>query len=152
VDDGFDFPATAHSSRELFTACLFVLLVLALLVWGGWKLISLISAPRRAPRSILGAQAFSHFATAVLWPVGHAPPFANQGLNRLLRGRLLRAQTVAFRLRPQSGAHLLQTVRKVQDLGLEWRKEGAGRNFGRFRSIGRLMRPERASGRPHARG
>jgi hypothetical protein len=93
---------------------------------------SLISAPRRAPRSILGAQAFSHFATAVLWPVGHAPPFANQGLNRLLRGRLLRAQTVAFRLRPQSGAHLLQTVRKVQDLGLEWRKEGAGRNFGRF--------------------
>jgi len=46
----------------------------------------------------------------------------------------------------------LQTVRKLQDLGIEWRKERAGRNFGRFRPIGRLMRPERASGRPHARG
>jgi hypothetical protein len=30
-------------------------------------------------------------------------------------------------------------VRKLQDLGIEWRKEGAGRNFGRFRPIGRLM-------------
>ena len=49
VDDGFDFPPTAHPGRELFTAILFVLLVLALLVWGGWKLISLTSAPRRAP-------------------------------------------------------------------------------------------------------
>jgi hypothetical protein len=43
VDDGFDFPPAAHPGRELFTASLFVLLVLALLVWGGWKLISLIS-------------------------------------------------------------------------------------------------------------
>ena len=41
-DDGFDFPPTAHPGRELFTGCLFVLLVLALLVWGGWRLISLI--------------------------------------------------------------------------------------------------------------
>ena len=41
-DDGFDFPPTAHPGRELFTACLFVLLSLALLVWGGWKLISLL--------------------------------------------------------------------------------------------------------------
>jgi TRAP-type C4-dicarboxylate transport system permease small subunit len=48
-DDDFDFPPTAHPGRELFTASLFVLLVLALLVWGGWKLISLTSAPRRAP-------------------------------------------------------------------------------------------------------
>jgi hypothetical protein len=49
VDDGFDFPPTAHPGRELFTAGLFVFLLLALLVWGGWKLISLISAPRRTP-------------------------------------------------------------------------------------------------------
>jgi hypothetical protein len=49
VDDGFDFPPTAHPGRELFTGCLFVLLVLALLVWGGWKLISVITASRRAP-------------------------------------------------------------------------------------------------------
>jgi hypothetical protein len=41
-DDGFDFPPTAHPGRELFTASLFVLLIMALLVWGGWKLISLI--------------------------------------------------------------------------------------------------------------
>jgi hypothetical protein len=41
-DDGFDFPPTAHPGRELFTASLFVLLVLAALVWGAWKLISLI--------------------------------------------------------------------------------------------------------------
>jgi hypothetical protein len=49
VDDGFDFPPTAHPGRELFTGCLFVLLVLALLIWGSWKLISPISAPPRAP-------------------------------------------------------------------------------------------------------
>ena len=41
-DDGFDFPPTAHPGRELFTASLFVLLIMALLVWGGWNLISLI--------------------------------------------------------------------------------------------------------------
>ena len=45
----------------------------------------------------------------------------------------------------------MQTVRKLRDWGIEWPKERAGRNFGRFRPIGRLMRPERASGRPHAR-
>ena len=49
MDDGFDFPPTAHPGRELFTAILFVLLVLALLIWGGWKLISLTSAARRPP-------------------------------------------------------------------------------------------------------
>jgi hypothetical protein len=27
----------------------------------------------------------------------------------------------------------LQTVRKLQELSIEWRKERAGRNFGRFR-------------------
>jgi hypothetical protein len=41
-DDGFDFPPTAHPGRELFTASLFVLLIMALLVWGGWKLTSLV--------------------------------------------------------------------------------------------------------------
>jgi hypothetical protein len=43
-DDGFDFPPTAHPGRELFTASLFVLLILALAVWGGWKLISLATS------------------------------------------------------------------------------------------------------------
>jgi Flp pilus assembly protein TadB len=41
-DDDFDFPPTAHPGRELFTASLFVLLIIAFVVWGGWKLISLI--------------------------------------------------------------------------------------------------------------
>jgi hypothetical protein len=38
-DDGFDFPPTAHPGRELFTASLVVLLIMALVIWGGWKLI-----------------------------------------------------------------------------------------------------------------
>jgi hypothetical protein len=42
LDDGFDFPPTAHPGRELFTASLFVLLIISLLVWGGWRLISLM--------------------------------------------------------------------------------------------------------------
>jgi len=37
-DEYFDFAPTAHPGRELFTINLFVLLV----IWGGWKLISLI--------------------------------------------------------------------------------------------------------------
>jgi hypothetical protein len=41
-DDGFDFPPTAHPGRELFTFSLFVLLIITAVVWGGWKLISLI--------------------------------------------------------------------------------------------------------------
>ena len=41
-DDGFDFPPTAHPGRELFTFSLFVLLIMTFMVWGGWKLISLI--------------------------------------------------------------------------------------------------------------
>jgi hypothetical protein len=39
-DDGFDFPPTAHPGRELFTFSL--LLIITAVVWGGWKLISLI--------------------------------------------------------------------------------------------------------------
>jgi hypothetical protein len=42
LDDGFDFPPTAHPGRELFTASVFVLLIISLLVWGGWRLISLM--------------------------------------------------------------------------------------------------------------
>jgi hypothetical protein len=38
-DDGFDFPPTAHPGRELFTASFFVLLIMSLVIWGGWKLI-----------------------------------------------------------------------------------------------------------------
>jgi hypothetical protein len=41
-DDDLDFPPTAHPGRELFTFSLFVLLVVTAVVWGGWKLISLI--------------------------------------------------------------------------------------------------------------
>ena len=40
--DDYDFPPTAHPARELFTASLFVLLTIGLLVWGGWKLITLM--------------------------------------------------------------------------------------------------------------
>jgi hypothetical protein len=40
-DDGFDFPPTAHPARELFTFSLFVLIIITLVVWGGWKLMSL---------------------------------------------------------------------------------------------------------------
>jgi hypothetical protein len=43
-DNGFDFPPTAYPGRELFTASLFVLVIMTLVVWGGWKLISLIMA------------------------------------------------------------------------------------------------------------
>jgi hypothetical protein len=39
-------------------------------------------------------------------------------------------------------AEIKQTVRKLQDLSIKWRKERAGRNFSRFRPVGRLMRPE----------
>jgi hypothetical protein len=41
-DDDFDFPPTAHPGRELFTFSLFVVLVMALVLWGGWKLMSLM--------------------------------------------------------------------------------------------------------------
>ena len=41
-DDGFDFPPTAHPGRELFTASLFALVITTLVVWGSWKLISLM--------------------------------------------------------------------------------------------------------------
>jgi hypothetical protein len=40
--DDFDFPPTAHPGRELFTFSVFILLIITLLAWGGWKLISLI--------------------------------------------------------------------------------------------------------------
>jgi hypothetical protein len=41
-DDGFDFPPTKYPGRELFTASVFVLLIATLVVWGGWKLITLL--------------------------------------------------------------------------------------------------------------
>jgi hypothetical protein len=41
-DDGLDFPPTAYPGRELFTASLFVLVIITFAVWGGWKLISLM--------------------------------------------------------------------------------------------------------------
>jgi hypothetical protein len=40
--DGFDIPPTAHPGRELFTSCFFVQLIMAIVLWGGWKLISWI--------------------------------------------------------------------------------------------------------------
>jgi hypothetical protein len=39
-DDDFEFPPTAHPGREVFTFALAVLVVLFLLVWGGWTLFS----------------------------------------------------------------------------------------------------------------
>ncbi len=41
-DDGFDFPPTAYPFREFVTMTIFVLAVIVLMVWGGWKLFSLI--------------------------------------------------------------------------------------------------------------
>jgi hypothetical protein len=41
-DDGFDFPPTHHPVRELVTFSMFVSGVIALLVWGGWKLLQAI--------------------------------------------------------------------------------------------------------------
>ncbi len=41
-ENDFDFPPTLHPGRELFTFSLFVLIVVALGIWGGWKLISLM--------------------------------------------------------------------------------------------------------------
>jgi hypothetical protein len=41
-DDGFDYPPTTYPGRELFTFSLFVLLIVTLAVWGGWKLVSLL--------------------------------------------------------------------------------------------------------------
>jgi hypothetical protein len=41
-DDGFDFPATEHPVRELVTFSIFVSAVIALLVWGGAKLLQAI--------------------------------------------------------------------------------------------------------------
>ena len=41
-DDGFDFPPTPYPGRELVTASLFVLVITTSVVWGGWKLTSLI--------------------------------------------------------------------------------------------------------------
>jgi hypothetical protein len=41
-ENDFDFPPTLYPGRELFTFSLFVLMIVTLVVWGGWKLISLI--------------------------------------------------------------------------------------------------------------
>jgi hypothetical protein len=41
-DDGLDFSPTEHPGRELVTASFFVLLSLAFMFWGVWKLISLM--------------------------------------------------------------------------------------------------------------
>ena len=41
-ENDFDYPPTLYPGRELFTFSLFVLMILALVVWGGWKLISLM--------------------------------------------------------------------------------------------------------------
>ncbi len=41
-DDGFDFPPTLHPVRELVTFSIFVAGVVALLVWGGSKLLQVI--------------------------------------------------------------------------------------------------------------
>ena len=41
-DDGFDFPTTTYPVRELVTFSIFVSGVIALLVWGGSKLLQAI--------------------------------------------------------------------------------------------------------------
>ena len=39
-DDDVDFPPTAHPVGEFVTASIFVLAVIVLMVWAGWKLLS----------------------------------------------------------------------------------------------------------------
>jgi len=41
-ENDFDFPPTLHPGRELFTFSVFVVMTVTVVVWGGWKLISLI--------------------------------------------------------------------------------------------------------------
>jgi hypothetical protein len=41
-DDGFDFPPTLHPVRELVTFSIFMAVVIAVLVWGGSKLVQVI--------------------------------------------------------------------------------------------------------------
>jgi hypothetical protein len=38
-DDGFDFPPTAHPIRELITFSIFVSGIIALIIWGGSKIL-----------------------------------------------------------------------------------------------------------------
>jgi hypothetical protein len=38
----FDFPPVAYPGRELLTATLCIVTILTFLVWGGWRLISLM--------------------------------------------------------------------------------------------------------------
>ena len=38
-DDGFDFPPTAHPIRELITFSIFVSGIVALIIWGGLKVL-----------------------------------------------------------------------------------------------------------------
>jgi len=44
TDEDFDFVSTAHPRRELFTFSLFLLAIITFVVWGGWRLISLMLA------------------------------------------------------------------------------------------------------------
>jgi hypothetical protein len=39
-DDDYEWPPTAHPWRELFTASLFVVLIVGFLVWAVWKLVA----------------------------------------------------------------------------------------------------------------
>jgi hypothetical protein len=41
-DDTLDLPPTEHPGRELFTASLFALVIITFVIWGVWKLISLM--------------------------------------------------------------------------------------------------------------
>ncbi len=38
-DDGFDFPPTAHPIRELITFSIFMSGIVALIIWGGYKIL-----------------------------------------------------------------------------------------------------------------
>jgi hypothetical protein len=41
-DDSLDFPPTAYPFRELATGSIFILAAIVLVIWGAWKLLSLI--------------------------------------------------------------------------------------------------------------
>ena len=42
ADEDFDFPPTVYPGRELFSFGLFALTIITFLVWGGWRLFSLM--------------------------------------------------------------------------------------------------------------
>jgi len=80
------------------------------------------------------------------------PPTAKEGLfGEVIAGLMVEAYQFVgghrwsipifvFRYHAEVEAYIFQTVRKLQDLSIKWRKERAGRNFSRFVAVWPLQR------------